>query len=150
MKQLKQCVHTALRDDSVATVGLRALLAHAATPWGVYERYLPEQPDFSTKHYLTWNVVSGSAGESAEVDAYLREVVFDVIAWSEDPDLVDDIHMRVRSVLENMRKITQPTSGCAVHQIKWEGHGPNLFDPQYQVYSRAEQYRIWYREDIAQ
>ncbi len=149
MKELTQSIHKALRDDSVATVGLRALLAHAATPWGVYRAYLPEQPDFSAKNYVTWYLLAASGITSPSVDALIRQQVFSVTAWSKDPDTVTDIHHRVRSVLENLRAVTLPTANCALHQIKWEGAGPELFDADFRVYYRAETYRAYYREDIA-
>ena len=148
MKLLKQAIHTALRDDSVATVGLRALLGHAALPFGVYYHFLPEQPDFSTSHWLTWHLLTGSPVAAPESSAYLRETTFDVTAWSEDPDKVEDILLRVRAVLENARKVTRPTSECDLHAIKWEGHGPDLFDPKFQVYFRSENYRAFHREDV--
>lgn len=148
MKLLKQAIHTALRDDSVATIGMRTLLAHAATPWGVYEAFLPEQPDFSSRTYLTWKIISGSAVCAPLSDAYLREAVFEITVWGSDMDKVDDALVRARSVLENLRRVTLPTSGIALHSLKWEGNGPDRFDPDYQVYSRSEQYRAFYREDV--
>lgn len=150
MKALKQSVHTAMRDDSVATVGLRTLLGHAATPFGVYYHFLPEAPDFtSSKHYVTWNFLSGSPIESSDSDAYLRQVVFEVRAYSSDPDKVEDILLRVRAVLENLRRVTVPTSDIQLHDIKWDGMGPDLFDPDFLVYLRSEQYRSFYREDLS-
>lgn len=148
MKALREAIHKALRDDSAATVGLRALLGHATTPFGVYYHFFPETPDFTNLSYLTYYFLAGVAGESHDVDAYLREHVFAVTAWSEDMDKMEDILMRVRNVIENMRKLTLPTATIGLHSIKWESASADLFDQDDQVYHRTEQYRAFYREDI--
>jgi hypothetical protein len=148
MKLLKQAIHQALRDDSATTIGLRTLLGHAATPWGVYQAYFPEVPAFGTKHYVTWNFLSGSTTLSQSSDMRLREIIFSVTAWSESMDTLETIQARVRHILENLKKVTVPTSEAELHQILHEGAGPDLFDDEKKAYYRAETYRAFYREDI--
>lgn len=148
MKLLRQAIYTAMRDDGVTTVGLRTLLGHSATPWGVYFHFLPENPDFTSKAYVTFAFVGGTDVSSADVAAYLRESVVQVTAWGADPDKVEDALLRVRAVLCNLRKVTVPTSGIELHGLKWEGHGADLFDTDYGVYHRSETYRASYREEI--
>lgn len=148
MKDLKEAIHTALRDDSAATVGLRALLGHAATPFGVYQHHLPEEPDFATKSYLTWLMVGGTGGDAHGEDMRLREAVFSVTVWSQNPDTVEDALMRARLRLENLRGVTLPDDNIQLLQIKFEGHNADLFDDDFKAYYRVESYRAWYREDI--
>jgi hypothetical protein len=148
MNTLKQAIHTTLRDDADATVGLRALLGAAATPYGVYFTHLPETPDFPSHSYLTWYFISEQTTSAPDSDAKLREQVFSVTAWSKDPDTVDDVLKRARWLLENRKRVTSPTSEVELHAIKAEQTGPSLYDDRFMVYYRADQYRAYYREDV--
>lgn len=150
MKALKQAVHTALRDDSTATIGLRALLmpTAAATPYGVYYGHFPEVPSFKSQSYLTWLYITTVSPGIQHSDERFREQVFSLTAWSMNPDTVEDVLRRARRVLENLKGVTRPSTDVELHQILFEHGGPDLFDQKYQVYYRAEQYRAWFREDI--
>ena len=149
MEKLKEAVYTALRDDSTATVGLRTLLGHAATPYGVYFAYLPEKPDFSSKHYLTYMLLAQAAEPGVGgTDMRLRQAVFSVTAWSSSDITKEQILRRIENVLEQMRKVTKPTSQCELHDLRFESSGPDLFDDEFKVHHRSVQYRAYYRDDI--
>jgi len=153
MKVIKTMVHTALRDDAA----MRLLLAHTATPFGVYNDHFPAIPDFTAaagaaRSYITWALLPGGPTEPQAhgVEMRLYERVFSVTAWSSSPDTVEDIHRRARRILIDCHAVTLPTSEAAVTALKQEsgGIGPDLFDDEYKVYFRAESYRVKYREDI--
>lgn len=149
MEKIKLAVHTALRDDSVTTVGLRTLLGHAAAPFGVYYHHFPESPDFSTLSYLTWFIINRLSSDThSGIDIRMRELVITVTAWSEDSDTRDQVLRRVENVLHNKRRVTNPTSESELHDIQFDGAGPDLFDTDYQVHYRSENYHVWYRDDV--
>jgi len=149
MKLLAQAIHTALRDDTVATIGMRALLGFSATPWGVFQEHFPDIPDFGNNGMLTWQFVSASeAGGSGLSDMKLRQQVFRVTAWSVNPDVVFDILKRAMFLLDNMRGVTKPTSDVDLHQIRYESSGPTLYDDKHKVYYRADTFRAYFRELI--
>lgn len=149
MKALAQAIHTALRDDSAATVGIRALLAQAATPWGVYHGHFPESPNLkSGKSYVTWYYLPSSTIKSGDSDVRLREQPFCLTAWSENIDTVNDIHKRARFVLEHLKGVTLPTVDVQLSEIIFENAMQDLFDDDFKAYYRPEHYRAYYREDI--
>ncbi len=149
MEKIRECLFKALRDDSVVTVGIRALLGHPATPWGVHHMSMPESPDFSTLGYLTYYLLAQPPGGGKESpDSRLREAVFSVTAWSESADTVDKVLRRAENVLVNARKVTVPTREAGVHGVDFDGSGPMLFDDDYKVFYRAVQFRVKYRDDI--
>ena len=153
MKQLKLAIHTALRDDMDALVGLRALLGQSsATPYGVYQGHWQGVPNFKNaagpQSYLTWLFLQGQSTGTVLTDLRLREQLFAVTAWSENSDTMEDILRRARFVLEGMARVTQPTFDVELHQIRHEGSGPDLFDDRFKVYYRSEHFRAYYREDM--
>ena len=150
MKALKEAVHAALRDDSTATVGLRDLLVQTVTPYGVYEANFPEQPNFKSKSYLTWQMIARVTTSSQLSDLRLREQTFAVTAYSTSPDTVDNILRRAVFVLENTKAVTLPTSDVVLDRILHEDSGPDLFNDKFSIYFRAENFRAFYREDITQ
>ena len=80
----------------------------------------------------------------------MRERALAITAWSANPDQVDKILRRVRNRIDSMRKVTIPTSEVALHQIKLEDEGADLFDDEFKTYHRTEGYRVWYRDDITE
>lgn len=154
MKALKKAIHVALRDDSDATVGLRTLLGQSATaPYGVYEGRWQGVPNFKNaagpQSYLTWLFLRGMETGTVQTDLQLREQMFAVTAWSENTDTVEAILARARYVLQGRRAVAQPTVDVELHQIRYEGSGPDLFDDKWKVYYRAEHFRAYFREDLA-
>ena len=145
MKVIKEMVHTALRDDT----SLRTTLGHAATPYGVYEAFFPETPDFSSKSYVTWQFLGGASDQDVHgVEMRQRSKDVAVTVWSANPDTIEDAHKRIRRVLIDMFAVTKPTSDAEVHQIKHMDEGPDLFDDEAKAYFRAETYRVKFREDV--
>lgn len=152
MKVLKEMVHKAMRDDAT----LRTLLAHAATPYGVYEGHFPTTPDFSAaagaaRSYVTWMFIGGGGdGSTNGPEMRLGEKVFTVTAWSANPDTVESAHKRIRRLLTDLYGCTLPTTDANVTGLKPEpgGYGPDLFDDEAKAYFRSETYRVWYREDV--
>ena len=148
MNGIKLMVHSGLRDDTT----LRTLLGHSADPYGVYQAMPPESLDLSTKSYVTWQFIQGVPEDTdAQGDPSMRRRhrVVSITAWSEDPDTVDSIHVRVRRIMIGAYGLTKPSSLAEVHGVTFEGDGPDLFDDEKKVYFRAETYRISFREDIA-
>ena len=154
-EKIKEAVWTAMKDDGISATAssIRALLefstTSAKTPFGVYYHSFPMTPDFKAHSYITYYFIGGSGGQGYLTDARLREVVLSVTAWSEQAVRVDRILRRVEMLLHECRHVSKPTSQSALHDIRWDSAGPDLFDDDYKVYYRAEQYRIWYRDDIA-
>lgn len=151
MNGIRQMFHTALRDDDEATVGLRALLGHSATPWGVFEEKPPANPDYKDdKAILIWDLLGGPSDPDAHgVEMRLRKDVLAVTIWCPIRDTIETAHARARRVLEDRYKVTYTPTDVDVHQVKHRERGPYLWDPEAQVHGRAELYDISYREVIS-
>lgn len=151
MNGLRQMIHTALRDDSQATVGLRAVLGHAATPYGVYESLPPAAPDYKdNKALLVWDLLGGPSDDAAHgVEMRLRKQVLSVTIWCPIRDTIETAHARVRRVLEDRHKVTYEPTDADVHQLKHREAGPYLWDAAASVHGRAELYDIPYREVVS-
>ena len=145
MNALRQMVHTALRDDS----SLRTTIGHAATPYGIYEGFAPEVPDYTSLSYAYWQFLGGAQDEEAHgVEMRLRTLQFSVTVLSANPDTVETAHQRIRRIFNDKQAVTLPSTEADVHEVRAIEAGPNLYDEAKQVYFRAETYRIRFREVI--
>lgn len=147
MKELAQTIHGAMQNDSVANVGLQALLGYSTLPWGIYRGHFPERPSFKANDLLTWQFGSGPVVMGHKSDMRLRQRTFHVTAWSSTLDNIDVILARVRFIFES-GLFTLPTVNCQIHRITYEQSGPDLWDEGFQVNYRADTFRVHYREDI--
>jgi hypothetical protein len=153
MKALKTAIHTALRDDADANVGIRALLGQAnVTPYGVYQGRWVGTPNFKNGNnlqaYLTWVLTPGVSTGTMASDLATYERTFAVTAWSGTSDNMEDILQRARFVLEGLKRVTLPTVDIELHQIRHESSGPDLLDDKWNVFYRTEHFRAYYREKV--
>lgn len=147
MTNLRQMVHTALRDDS----SLRTLVGNTTTtPYNVYREDPPVPFDFTSQAMVVWHFLANTPTlpSSHGVSMRQREQVFAVTAYSADPDAVDNILARVRRIFEDLKAVTLPSAGAEVVACHFEDEGPDLFDAEKKVKYRAVQFRIHYREDF--
>lgn len=152
MDVIKQMIYTALRDDTTATVGLRALLGHSSTPYGVYKEYSLQSFDFTnSKKYITLSNLTGLPDISLPRHNYstvFKEETYQIIAWGGDATTSNDkILDRVKYVLEGKRKTTNPTSNAKVFSIKCEFEGPDLFHEDYKIFYKSARFRIWLQDE---
>lgn len=98
---LQQWLYTTLRDDSTATIGLRALLGKSATPYGIYRQWPPENPVFPLVTYalVTMNENAGSIAA--------RDLWFNLTAWGTNCDVVAE---RIRVLLRHAKPVTSDYS----------------------------------------
>ena len=150
MNEIRKAIHTALRDDDEALVGIRALLGHSTDPFGVNYHHLPDKLDFSTLSFLTWFFLSATPqDDNTGFDVNTKSLILSVTAWSRLPDTVATVLKRVDSTLVDLRRVTIPTTDEELHGIKNAGSGPDLFDNDYKAYYRRDTYQVWYRQDHA-
>lgn len=149
MVKIFEAINTALRDDATATVGLRAITGHSATPWGVHKHKMPEKPDFTSKYYIVFYFLGATPiNDTHGSEARLREDVLVIDVYGKSGDQVEVILKRVRWLLENRRGVTLPTSEEELHAIEYEGPGPNLYDEEFNVPHRVNNFRVKWREDV--
>lgn len=153
MEKVGQAIYTAMRDDSEATNGIRALLGNTTTsPYNVFHAQFPDEFDFSAsggaKGLITYHFVSASYDTDMGTAAVKTfQAVYNVSAYARALSTVESVHRRVKLRLDRMRNVTVPTSQAWIHQIKLESEGPNLFDDAFQVWRRTAIYRAWCRDD---
>lgn len=149
MQKILEAIHTAMRDDTVATVGLRTLLGHTTAPFGVFHKEFPEDVSFKEdKSIVIWGVLSPDAEDDSDETIDMEQVVIEVTAWATNNTKKEQVLRRVKRVLKNARLVTLPTEEQEMHQIKYEGGGPDLFDDDKRINGRTDSYRIYYRDDF--
>lgn len=153
MEEVSKALYTALRDDSEANVGIRALLGNTTTtPYNVYHAFLPEAIDFSqssgNKGFITYQFISGTPDITQHSRAsMLSEDIYQFIAYHRNLSTVEDIHRRIKKVLQQKRKVTDPTTQAVIHEIKLDSEGPSTFDNAFKVWFQSKFYRVWVRDD---
>ena len=154
-EKVSQAIYTALRDDSEATNGIRALLGNTTTtPYNVFYKSPPAQFDFtpasgSAQSLLIYNEVA-SIGDLTirPKTVQLLEEEYDVQAWSRSLTQLDAIMRRVKLRLNGLRNVTLPTSQNDLHQIKFQSMTSAIFDEAWQVYWRTARFLAWSRDDV--
>ncbi len=152
MDVVKEMIYKALRDDSAATVGIRALLSQAATPYGVYHANLPDNVDFtSNKKYIVYFQGPSDYDKTYprhNLATVVKEETYQITAWGGNATTSNDkILDRVKHLLEGKHKTTNPTTDAEVYQIRCEWEGPDLWDDDYKTYYKSTRYRVWVRDD---
>lgn len=153
MEAVNQAIYKALRDDSEATVGIRALLGNTTTtPFNVFHSFLPESVDFSpssgSQGFITYQFVSGTPDLSSQSEALrLIEEVYQVTAYHRSLSVVEDIQRRVKKRLMRKKGVTDPSSQALISQLKLDSEGPPTFDDVFKVWFKLSLYRAWIRDD---
>lgn len=152
MEQVAQSIYQAMRDDSAATVGLRALLGNTTTtPYNVYHAFLPAGIDFSSttaQSYITYQLISSVADiEQHSKGGRIMVETWQITAYAHTRTKVDSIHRRIRHRLDALHNVTLPTSQAVLHQIRFESLGPHTWDDAYKVFFQEATYRSWGRDD---
>ena len=154
MEQAGQAIYTALRDDSEATNGIRALLGNTTTtPYNVYHADFPTSFDFSpssgtAQGLITYHMVSSVRdNEMSRPSIYVFQALYNITVYARALTKVEAVHRRVMLRLHNMRNVTVPTTLAWLHNVKLENEGPNIFDDAFKVHYRAAFYRVWGRDD---
>lgn len=152
MYVIKEMLYKAIRDDSKATVGIRALLSNTTTtPYNVYHANLPDNVDFSSsKKYITYYQLTGEYDTSFPRHNYAtipKEETYQFTVWGGTGTTSNDkILDRIKFLLEGKHKTTNPTTDAAVFTIKCEWEGPDLYDEDYRIYYKSARFRVWLQD----
>jgi len=152
MDKIKDMIYTALRDDSTATIGIRALLGNTtATPYNVYHANLPDPLDFaSSKKYITYFQLSGDFDTTYPRNNFStmpKQETYQITVWGGDTTTSNDkILDRVRYILEGKHKTTNPTSDAKVFSIKCEWESADMWDDDYRIFYKSARFRIWLQD----
>ena len=152
MEKVDEAIYKALRDDSVASVGIRALLGNTTTsPYNVYHAFLPEGIDFSpsggSKGFMTYLRVSAVADmDTHPKAAWLMNLLYNITVYARALSTVEAVLRRVRVRLDHGFGVTNPTSQAELHNIKLESVGPSRWDDAFKVHFQTAFYRAWGRD----
>lgn len=152
MDVVKEMLYKAVRDDSVATVGIRVLLGNTTTtPYGVYHANLPDNLDFaSSKKYITYFQITADYDLSFPRHNFatiVKEETYQFTAWGGSGTSSNDkILDRVKYLLEGKHKTTNPTSDAIVLSIKCEWEGPDLWDEDNRIFYKSIRFRVWVQD----
>lgn len=152
MEQADQAFYKTLRDDTEATVGLRALLGSpSANPYNVYHAYLPEALDFSpaggAQSFLTYLRVSSRGDIEHPRPVQTVQSLYDVTGYSRSRATLNSIMERVKLRLHRMRNVTAASSQVVIHQVLFESEGSDRFDEAFNCHWRVATYRMRFRDD---
>lgn len=153
MESIGQAIYTALRDDSEATNGIRALLGNTGTtPYNVYHSHLPDNIDFNQSSgahsFITYFLVSSVSDNSVHgADGRLVEEVYNITVYSRTLSTLESVHRRIKLRLHDMRNITAPSSQARIHQVRFENEIATQWDDDFKVFFRPAFYRVWGRDD---
>jgi len=153
MEKIDSAIYLALRDDSEATVGIRALLGNTTTtPYNVYHAFFPDNFDFSpasgNKGIVVYNFVSGTPDKTVHSKStIISEDLYDITAYHRSLDTLEDIHRRIKKRLYLLNNVTKPTSQAELHQLLLDSERPPTFDDDWQVWFQTKSYRAWVRDD---
>ena len=154
MEEAQKAIYQAIRDDSAASIGVRALLGNTTTtPYNVYYAFLPVALEFSpasgTKQgFVVVLLISSVADLSAgKADTRLMQDVYQVSVYARDLSKVREVHSRIRWRLEGKRGLTDPTTDDVIHKIALESIGPDRYDDAYECRWQTAIYRVWRRDD---
>jgi len=153
MEQVDQAIYKAMRDDSEATVGLRALLGNtSSTPFNVYHAFLPQSIDFSksdgSDSYITYQFISGvPQNASHSLADMVQEDVYNITVYSRSRPTLESIHRRIKTRLQNKRGVTNPTSEAELIELKLDSESSPQWDDDFKIWFQSKFYRAWVRDD---
>ena len=148
MDVIKKMIVSALQADDQATVGLRALLSQATTPYGIYHAILPTTVSFaSSKKYITYFQLTTNLDLSyprVNMSTVPKQETYQITVWGGDTTTSNDkILARVRWILDGKRKVTNPTADASVYDIKLEWEGPDMWDEDLKIWTKSSRFRVW-------
>lgn len=153
MEKIAEALYKALRDDSEAIVGMRALLGNTTTtPYNMYHAYIPESVDFTTvtgsQSFMIYQFVSGTPDQSIHGrDGLAGEELYSFRVYSRSLSTLESICRRIRLRLQGKRDVTDPTTQAVILDVKMDSEGPTIWDDDFKVYGRTVYYRVWMRDD---
>lgn len=153
MEAVAQALYTALRDDSEATVGMRALLGNTTTtPYNMHHVLIPEAIDFvtaaGTQSFMVYQFVSGIPRQDIHGrDGLAGEELYNFRVYSRSLATLESICRRIKLRLQNKLYVTQPTSQAVIQEVKLDSEGPTIWDDEFKVWGRSNFYRVWCRDD---
>lgn len=148
MDVIKSMLYTVMRDDTTATIGLRALLSQSTTPYGIYHANLPDNVNFaSSKKYITYYQLTGEFDTSYPRNNYTtmpKQETYQITVWGGDTTTSNEkILNRIKYLLDGKHKTTNPTSDADVFMIKCEWESEDLWDNDYRIFYKSARYRVW-------
>lgn len=146
MELVSQAIYTALRDDSEATNGLRALLGNtSATPYNMFHAFVPASFQYDGgKSCLTYQFVSGTPDLNTHPTAGRTvQEVYRVNVYSRSILTVERAHKRVKWRLQGARSVTQPSSESIISKLALDFMAPTRYDEAWNVFWQTADYRAW-------
>lgn len=153
MEKIAEALYKALRDDSEATVGIRALLGNTTTaPYNVYHASPPEALDFvtstTTQSFIIYQFVSGTPDLSIHgKDGLAGQEIYSFRVYSRSLTTLESICRRIRIRLQGKRYVVNPTTQSVIQNVKMDSEGPTTWDDEFKVFGRTVYYRVWMRDD---
>jgi len=137
MATLRETIHGILLTDAQSAVAgsLGVLLGYNAVnkPRCVYFRNPPEKPDFPLVTYFSSSQVNILGG----VEFNPRTIIFTFTAWGNNFEAVLE---RIFNLLQKKKELTPSDYSCKA--ILFDVSGPDMFDDDFKIYYRAENYRV--------
>ena len=153
MEKVDVAIYKTLRDDSEASVGIRALLGNTTTtPYNTYHAFLPDNIDFSPAAgnvgFIVYMRISSTPDLGVHSLSTLTEQsVYQISAYHRVLSSVEAIHRRIKKRLLRLDHVTQPTSQSGLYQLLLESEDPVTFDDSFKVWFQQKYYRAWVRDD---
>ena len=153
MEKIAEALYKALRDDSEAAVGMRALLGNTTTsPYNVYHAFLPEAVDFvtaaGTQSFIVYQFISGIPDQTIHGrDGLAGQELYSFRVYSRSLSTLESICRRIRLRLQGKRSVTDPTTQAVIQSVKMDSEGPTIWDDEFKVFGRTVYYRVWMRDD---
>ena len=131
---LQEKLYKILQDDAqltaVSYLGHADLLGHPLVePYGVFMHGPPEEPDFPLLAYYS----------SGQVDVLPRSIYYNFAAWGNNYEAILE---RVYQLLNNQTALFVDVTDFHVVRLVWNWAGPEVFDPNYRIYTRTHRYEV--------
>jgi len=152
VEKIAESLYKALRDDSEATVGIRALLGNTTTtPYNVYHVSIPAAVDFVTatgsQSFIVYQFVSGTPDQSFHGrDGLAGQELYSFRVYSRTLSTLESVCRRMRLRLRK-KYVTDPTTQAVILEIKMDSEGATIWDDEFKVWGRTVYYRVWMRDD---
>lgn len=137
MATLSESIYDILHTDAQSAVAgsLGVLLSYNAVtkPQCVFFRNPPDKPDFPQLVYF----IGSQVREPGSTQLNPRNLFFTFTAFGDNFEAVQD---RVFTLLQRLIELS--TSDYSVKSVLFDASGPELWDEDWQVYYRADIYRV--------
>jgi len=155
MDAVRDMIKNTLQSDSVATVGLRALMNQSTSPYGIHHYNLTvtlaDDLAFSSgKRYITYFQITGVYDTSMPRNNFstmAKQETYQLTVWNGDDTVsCDKLIDRIKYLLEGKHRTTNPTTEAMVFNIKCEWEGPTAWDDDFLIFTKSVRFRVWIQD----